>query len=313
MEESFVFILSIIDYVDDTPFEILPNHFLKKANNNQIRKIKELISSFNPNLTKWYPYEYSIVGKYDKKTNQTNFKRTLLPSKEWKYWIISFEGYNDKIQDLKLSFSLQKNEVELGFIIINAGAIEAFTYDTELIVNYFIDPEFSNKTITKININDLIQTKETYQLLNKLDTKYNHIKSSLARFGTINRISRNSELYIIGLFSIIESLITHSPKFIELSDSLTHQISSKMNLLLKRSIRNMDYKYFFDDTTEKNIWKKLYDYRSRIVHGEQIDFKSDLQCLKDKKNVILFLREIVKLLLLLAINDPQLVTDLKRC
>lgn len=245
MKESYVFILSVIDFEGKTPIEIIPNHFLKKANADQINKIKELIQLFNPNFINIYPHEYSISTTTNNKTNQTSYNRTPLSVDEWKYWIIAFNGSNDKIKDLQISLSLQKYEIELGFTIIGDNGLEAYIYESESLVSFFLDPEINLRTTTRINTDDVIKIGETYQLINKLNTDNNYIKSSLMRFGTINHIPRQSELYIIGLFSIIESLITHRPQLIELSDSLTHQISNKMNLLLKRSVRKMDYNNFF--------------------------------------------------------------------
>lgn len=310
MENSYVFILSLIDYQDKYPVEIIPNHFLQRASKEQITEIKEIIDQFNSYPTIKYPYEYSIKHVYDENKKQTTINRTALDEDKWNYWIISFSGTNDKIENLKTSLLLQEIEIELGFTVFSYG----MSYQKESLLNFYSRLDFSNVSLIKIDNNDILKIQNTYNQITELDKEYTYIASSLVNFNILNHIPMFSEMYIIGLFSIIESLITHKPKLLEFQDSLSHQISTKMNLLGKRFYYAPNYgAYFVKNTDTEKIWKKLYEYRSKIVHGDPIKFNSDLKVLKDKKNVREFLREIVKLLLIYATNEPLLLTDLKKC
>ena len=65
----------------------------------------------------------------------------------------------------------------------------------------------------------------------------------------------------------------------------------------------------------KPFGRELYAYRSKIVHvgNEDIENDKDLKILNTLEEVTDFLGEITKQLILLALKEPQLITDLKAC
>ena len=76
----------------------------------------------------------------------------------------------------------------------------------------------------------------------------------------------------------------------------------------------LDAAVSFGGLGDKKLWNALYEYRSLIVHGGIISFQEGtLSSLKDADSVQKFLREFAKRLLLLALADPELVTDLQKC
>ncbi len=74
------------------------------------------------------------------------------------------------------------------------------------------------------------------------------------------------------MFSIVESLVTHQPKSSDSGESLTHQIATKLPLLQKRFQRSLDHTQYFPDLREHDLWKRLYNYRSALAHGEECGF-----------------------------------------
>src|SRR6266567_4059313 len=94
---------------------------------------------------------------------------------------------------------------------------------------------------------------------------------------------------VIGLFSVIESLVSHGPKLTESADSLSHQIRTKLPLLRKRFYPELEGSGCLPRLQEEATWNKLYAYRSKIVHGEDSQISGDLQALKNVDSVIGFL------------------------
>lgn len=319
MKESFVFVLSLIDFEGDLPIEVIPKHFFQKANTKQISRIKELLSSFYPHPFLRFPYEYSVRKIPKEEPGSFQYEHDELPPEDWRYWIISFEGYNSEIQDLGLAAALLKNELELGFTVLgeipglSTGERGGCVWHMASLMSYFLDNQHGMKSAIKVYQEDIQKIGTNHTLIKEISAEHKHIQRASQRFGTLKSLPRKSELVVIGLFSVIESLITHCPKLTESSDSLMHQIRTKMPLLRKYFERQLDYEAFFDPANEAKIWSKLYDYRSRIVHGEQTDIDSKLQILKSRENIIAFLQETVKLLLLCALREPVLLADLKRC
>jgi hypothetical protein len=118
------------------------------------------------------------------------------------------------------------------------------------------------------------------------------------------------QLYPLGVFAVIESLLTHDPQGSH--DSLTHQIKGKMALLEKRFHNPLDYSCFASAKSE-TIWGKLYSYRSAIAHGDTPDFKGTLSVLKDQMTAVSFLDSAAKALLRHALEEPELILDLRPC
>ncbi len=84
-------------------------------------------------------------------------------------------------------------------------------------------------------------------------------------------------------------------------------------LLSKRFERQLHAGSCFCKIPEEKVWKKLYEYRSRLAHGGKADFNRDFQFLKSEIEVVGFLKETVKLLILFGLKDHGLLSDLKKC
>ena len=321
MSKSFTFVLSLINVEGDLPIEVIPQHLFQKANPDQIDTIKELLARLFPYPWLESPYEYTVQEIPQDTPGSFEYKYEVLPQQDWRYWVIAFEGYNTEIPELGFASALLKNDLELGFTVLSLDIIrdapsgsQGYLWHLPSLFSYFLDDMFGKKPVVNINSADIGEIGTNYALIKSISAEHEHITRALERFDTLRSLPRSSELVIIGLFSIIESLITHSPKLSESSDSLSHQIKTKIPLLGKRFQRALDYELFFDPSSKESaIWSKLYDYRSKIVHGEHTDIDSKLQILRSRENIISFLREAVKLLLLLALKEPVLLTDLKKC
>jgi hypothetical protein len=118
----------------------------------------------------------------------------------------------------------------------------------------------------------------------------------------------HSELKTLGLFAVLESLLTHNPRGDE--DSISHQIRSKVALVEKRLERAIDYSAFGSARPE-TIWQRLYEFRSRIAHGTPVSFDRQLQVLDDGDTVERFMWHAVRSVLRGALKEPSLFIDLK--
>jgi len=314
LKKSFVFILNDINVEGELPIEVAPGHFFQKADNEQIKMIKERLPHFMPYIPTPLPYEGKIVKIPKGKQGSFSLNYEPLDEKYWKYHIITFEGVNKELQDIEYAASLLEHDLELGFSFLSSTKYDgfAFSWHQLSLTSFFSDKAFIEPAVT-IADDEIQQIFDNYALIKKIDSEHEHVTRALRKFDHLNSLPRNSELIIIGLFSIIESLVTHSPKLTESADSLMHQIKTKIALLSKRFPRKLEYIKYFGEIREENLWKKLYEYRSQIVHGEHSGLTGSLQVLKNIKTVQEFLRETTKLLLLLALQETTLLKDLKKC
>lgn len=312
LEKSFVFVLNNINVEGGMPIEVAPGHFFERASSEQTARIKELLKLHAP---------YGPIAILDLRSYEVNFSKTSdssgyqfepLPEDKWRYWIISFEGANKEISHIESAASLLRNDLELGFTVFgkNSGGDIAYGWHAQSLFSFFENQAMGQAPVS-VTGDELREIRENYGLIKKISPEHEHITRAFRKFHDLKSLPRSSELATIGLFSIIESLVTHSQKHSE--DSLTHQIKTKIPLLSKRFQRNLEYVEHFGEIKEENVWIKLYKYRSLIVHGEHSDLSSSLQVLKDRKTIQEFLKETTKLLLLLALREPILLTDLKKC
>jgi hypothetical protein len=165
----------------------------------------------------------------------------------------------------------------------------------------------------------LIRTEElkeigcNHGLLKKAQDSCPTLHQTIRRFRYLKGLPRHSEFSFVAHFSLLEALITHSPKLTEPLDSITHQLKTKLNLLSKRFQRPLDYSSAFGTATADAVWGKMYGYRSTVAHGEVPDFRKALKLLRSPETAFSFLKETLKLTILFALREPEFIADLKRC
>lgn len=311
MKQSFCFILTPLNFEGELPFEVIPQHFFRRADSEEIVLIKERLNPYLQPL----PLGIFQNPRYEFNLSQENGGREeQLQESAWRYWIISFTGTNAEIQNLSMAAGLLKDEIELGFEFhfLPNGAT-GFGWHAEFLTSFFQSMKFGQKNGTPIKADDLREISENHAALKQAEQNHPNIHKAVNRFHYLKALPRQSSMLVIGYFSIIEALIAHKPRLHESLDSINHQLQSKLILLAKKFQRKLDYQEFFDGMTEEKIWKRLYSYRSAMAHDTLVNFDSEFKDLKGQSNVLGFLREVVKLLLLFALRDPVFVADLKNC
>jgi len=336
MPNYFAFILNPLVLIGgQDSIEIMPNYFIQKADSNQINILKntwpKLPASFS-----WlcsHECDYGFLGM----PLQEPIK---LSSPDWRYWVIVHKGQALDYKRKKAFFILEcallllQNDLEIGPLFLHQST-NGYQWNPHSLYNYFLSylggfPLATQITMEEIKeigiyhalIEDFFYKMNTITIYPKGQTHNNvneyyqenfqHIEHAIQQFIDLKALPRYSGLTIIGLFSIIESLITHLPKQ-NVDDSINHQIKTKIPLLRKKFRRTLDYEKYFAPANEETIWGKLYDFRSKVVHEGNEKIGKDNSVLKSLDNVTDFLKETVKLLILFAIKEPQLLTDLKKC
>lgn len=320
MPKSFEFILNPINFVGNQPMEVIPRHVFQKADAEQREKIREYLLKLSPSPESVFLRYECKIRESRKDESHTEFAFERLAPEDWKYWVITFGESNSEIQELEFASSLLKNNLEFGLTVLGDGP--AFPPDMQgryngfmwsrSILTYFMDIP-SSEAAMRISSQDIEQIGTIYTRIKALGPEHEAIRRALQLFDSLKVLPRRSETVVLGLFSVMECLLTHRPDPKDPTDSLTRQIKAKMRLLSKRFDWKLDYGAFFERTDEDTIWAKLYDYRSRIAHGESTTINRDLPILRSNEKIIEFLRETAKLLLLLALREPVLLIDLKKC
>lgn len=310
MGEHFCFIADVINFKGKLPLEVIPGHWFRKANTEETQRIKRELDARGM-------MSYRYEQKYVPAEKKNSWQSIQLPSEDWRYYVISFNGSNDKIGDIEYSANLLEHDISIGFTFISHEGIDGYgvIYNPYIISTFFIDQGIRLQQEIPLESNELLEINTNYNTIVNLDKlRHPNIFRAISDFHQTKMITNRSILKVLSYFSIIECLLTHVPRPIDTIDSLTRQVSTKMSLLSKLFQRKLDYTLHFPQLpTPEKVWKKLYSYRSTVAHGGDTDFNGVFADLLSRDNIQEFLKESLKLLLLYTLKEPDFVADLQQC
>ncbi|MCK4846232.1 MAG: hypothetical protein KAS88_01070 [Deltaproteobacteria bacterium] len=304
---NYALVANTLNVTCDLPVEIIPGHFFQKANDEQIENIQATLDKFStPNFGRpQLRYEHKAI----KNDTSDGYRFESIDDKEnWNYYVIQFFGSNNKLHDIELAANILDIGLRFELCFISGG--HTWGPSTTTFYNNF---PFEDPEPQRLIIEDLKELSAIYNDMENIEEKYPSINQALSMLKSLNSLPPHTEFHILGLFTVIESIITHTPKGAETGDSLTRQIKTKIPLLSHRFSNLIDYKPFFTDVNEDKVWTLLYEYRSNLAHGRTPDFNNALASLKSRNNAESFLRCITKALLRHALIEPQLYMDLQKC
>jgi len=314
---TWAFVINRIVIEAELPFELAPNCFINKATKEELDQIKKTIAQFS-NFNFFGPeYLYECETVFEETANGGSTHFAALPENEWRYYVVKCPDNGMMNHDLHLASNISLAPLELSGLYFT-NLYNGRGSRPSILQNHFHSfPRNQAKRVGQVELNDI---KETYQLFIKTTggasatSDFPEIQRAMQMYDSLNMLPSNSDFHVLGLFAIIEMLITHNPKLEDRGDSITHQMQSKMPLLANRFNQKLDLTSFFKNALEKKIWSAMYQYRSALAHGGIPDFqKTDLKILQSPENAKAFLVESVKHLLKHSLSEPQLFRDLRNC
>ncbi len=289
-------------------FQLIPNHFLKKAELDHLKIIEDFYKTF----LKLSIFRFDHEWKIEKNELDQNVMK-FLNIEEWEYWIIE---HPDEEIDNDLYLSLLLND-DICWAIQISG-------DLNNRKNYFFQQRILNyekrKRISNLNLKNVINIQKYFDQIkliksDLLKDEFNFINKALLDYQNTFDFP-DGELKTLSLFTIIDLLLTHNSKGNE--NSLRNQFVNKIILLNNQSDNTIDIKEYFNKENDtscyvSSILNKLYDYRNCLAHGETHDFKKDLQIIQSPEKSFSFLNLIVKHLIIYSIYNKEILRDLKNC
>ena len=295
-----------LDLADTESYELCPGYVLRRATGDEIDKIREFVGDARclGSLIRAY-YESGIATSPEGKEAMTR------PRYLWKYCVVGFDGIGGELAKIGYALDFLPIGPVLTITCFDSGG---FTWNSSYL---------GHDTMPRLLRLGSSPQEEKFpsQLLPSLQAIYIKLKPladndpllrPFRRFNSLKSLPANSDAYVLGLFSVIEMILTHKPDE-NLHDSLRHQVSVKMNLLSKRFMKN-ELHVAYPECDPIRLWKTLYDWRSKIAHGDEVEFKTGtLSKLESAHRAGIFLDLNVRLLLKASLDEPQLIADLKRC
>jgi len=301
------------------PYEVIPGLQLRKPTSIELQRLRELVANSCNGSMGWYaPYEMNWVPEGHNDGNSYRGEDIKDPE-SWKYWVLADKKGGRVVHELSNVTLLIDPAIELALSISFMGGPD----EKELVgysgVSHHVGERHwgmssrSKYRPNTVGVGHLALLRQLYDKLNGLDDSYSFITNALRTFNQARRISDYSDLRVVGFFAVIESLITHAPRLSETLDSISHQIRGKMILLNKRFDSPVEIPKGFTEMSEEAMWTKLYAYRSIVAHGQRPSFDKKLSPLKDRSSVHRYLENACRALLRFALNEPQLIADLREC
>lgn len=312
--KPFVFIGERLSQKYDPKKPFIKDYFLKPANAQQIDAIKRIVKT-----DEFFAMSNERINVYENDLNITvdvnghSVTRQPLSPSKFKYWVIELSQYLFD-RNLLPSISLLSKELT---VIAEVGQLGAYRFEHVKAAVFYSNWSLICKEPIEINdleVSELASNYSTVENFEKSTFKSSSIGKSVNDYLRINVIEHESPFKIIALFSIIESLLTTNNK--NSDQTINRQLQKKIKLLNNQFPEKIDFLQFFkgpDTLTEELIIEKLYTYRSKIAHGDYYDFNKELQILTSHNKTYEFLNLLTKRLLLFAMNNCQLVLDLKEC
>jgi hypothetical protein len=304
IQYHYLFVGDLITTPNREALEIFEGVIIKPAP----KLVKEKIKGMIPHRS---GYSFNLTDKYEYYIDDQSY-RIPLKDELQNYWIVEIKK-ELKIdnQCLKIALKLSTSDITT----IYQGYISEKRYGEvdiskrELYVYPLISDGIGQKMklITKDSLLDISNLYTSIKSFDKV--KYDYIWKAINDFMKVEYLIY-PEFRYLSLVSIIECLLITDNS----EDSITKQFVKKSIFFMKRLNNPLDIKNYFKTSQIKldKFLTLLYQYRSKIAHGDFPDFNNKLQEIKDTKKLYDFLYDFVKELILYASANPDLVSDIKK-
>ncbi|MCC6667202.1 MAG: hypothetical protein IT375_25875 [Polyangiaceae bacterium] len=294
---------------------------LRRASAAQVRSIKALHQHhgmFEPSPRNPFETVFRFTGPWEGGVRGANVAD--LPRSGWTYYVGEHLGFNPALDLFLESTALTPWPLEEGASVLDenftngTGIGFGFSVKTKALDRFAWASSSSEQPFVTLDDAGIQELRATYTAYKNHDNAVVDLHAAVRRYWTLKEVPENSDMHLLGLFGILESLLTHKPDDKDPTDSLTRQIKNKMNLLNTRFKRPLPYSERLGQVDPIKVWGALYGLRSCAAHGTTADFKSgSLRILKSAAAA----KELVGLAVVAtmrqALEEPALVRDLKGC
>jgi len=315
MEQQIAHVANQIQLPNGLPIQFSSNATLRRATADEIDEIDRRLALANaatsiPLRSFRHHYEHKQVG------TSSSYVPTPLPDKDWRYHVLDFEGDGLIFLRLQQILVLTEPPVYLAFRTITGltNTIKGISPMQMHILERAERLWWNNPNGLLINVEQVLPSYQAWSKLLESQVEFLFVAEAVEKYFDLQRLPPCSDMYLLGLFSIIESLVAHKPRLTENLDSIIHQLVNKLALLDECFIINsVRAENFFNGIDNKKAWKKLYQFRSQLAHTSSSPLSAELVTLISKEIILSFVDSKTKELIRFAISQPKILHHLKEC
>lgn len=288
---------------------------LRRPTELELPKIRQLLATSGSRFIVCIPYE-AMVSEIPEGGFSIDVARDTT---EWKYYVLSDDHGGGRVCDLEVPLLLLDPPIEFSVRLLHMheeGEIPKEPNGHAPPPPHIVERYHQNQAYRPrrtISTSHFLEAQRLLQTLETLNTRHQFIYQAAKLLSELRRLSDYSRFQTIGLFAVLESLVVHKPRLEESLDSISHQLQGKMRLIANRISSVNHLTRTLGDPSEAKLWRLLYTYRSAIAHGQPVEFNGKLASLKSNQEVSEFLWAFTQKAILFALEEPQLIADLKEC
>ena len=321
------YIENLIELDVDIEIEIGLNLRIRAATSEEQNVIKSFISAFG--LSRILGVAYDGLYKHVVEKEKVHLKKGL--GQDFRYFVLEEmekTGIYNPNYAKALFLADKEFFIPFGFDLKDyprGGVSLKYSFDSELSAyTYFNDKntniiERGSEFSIEFTDEDKFQVLDNLTLLNEFEKKkedYPYIKKALDDFFKMIEISNRSVFKIIQLFACLELLLLDGKLAKPKSSAL--QLESKLDLINNRIGNPVMVSEFIDVPDSFTMGKLIgitHEYKSSIAHGDFLDFERKLQISNkiSELDILILARKVLKSIIIFALKEPQLITDLKKC
>lgn len=311
-DTGFAIVLSNVNIPQQLlPFEIETRISISKANNLQIAEFANVMAAggYFSGATVSFP----TTNNETKPEPEGGMRRTrycIIPGAV--QYVIEFSGFNGHLKNIRHAGLLTSPKLRFGMECLYRDTAQDSVALTAMLSYHELEivNDGNRKPCAQVDEEFLICLRHYHGMILKGFPDGSRVSRALSLYFDTDRLRPDSILLTLSYFSIIESLVTNGRPD---GESITKQLKNKLKLMLRRSENAPDGPAMFDGMKYEALWSKLYGLRSDIAHGNVYDFLKDYKALKSMILVNFYLDGIVAAVIRLAIDEPDLVDDLRVC
>jgi hypothetical protein len=308
---SYALLANVAAIEPNEPFKICDDLWMRRASDAEIKELHHAIDIYYPHKFR-NPYEVAVSGRERVSPNGETIHFADLPMDQWRYIVVADEaGGGRRTQTFMESSFFTPWPLELGFQAGCAG--QAVGFGTLRGLDRILEHPEAEIRFLQLTTEQLLELARVFAAYSAYSHTILDLRRPIRQFAALLELDRRLEMRYMGLFAIVESLVTHDPKGSDPGDSITRQVTSKMELLNNRFPRPLPFADYFGQVSTDKVWKKLYGVRSALAHGGEPDFSGEYQALVSLEQALAFLQLGTSAVMRQALEEPQLIRDLRNC
>ncbi|MGE0755774.1 MAG: hypothetical protein AB7O38_02090 [Pirellulaceae bacterium] len=320
MQQSGFAMLANIKGLDVPSFELADGMMARRATDCEIDSLHNILDLLRP-----YDSMRPIRNPYETAAQHVNVTASgystqvdELPIAEWRYYVISFDyrgstdGYVASSELIDWSV-LSRQRLFSDLTIYNNGfGAPTFPYNSGALDRRWREMNYTDEYFANLTLCNLQDIRHVYEKMTCYSFERIDLRAAVHSISQLDKLPRFSPMRFLGYMAILESILTHPPKQGDPYDSITRQVRQKMLLVSRRAVLEVPNQ-LLGIADGKKTWNDMYEYRSIIAHGGKADFKRRLASLKNSGLALKFLEGATVSVLRQALEEPELIADLRDC